>query len=100
MVPEYFVDVQDAARLHVAATILPQVQNQRIFAFAGKFSWDLIMDIMRKRDPSRKIPDNFSGGEDPNVIQPRDKAEKLLQDLGLPGFTSLEQSIANNLELL
>lgn len=98
LVAEYFVDVQDVGRIHLAATIFPHVQSQRVFAFAERFSWDTILEIMRKRDPNRKLPDNFSGGKDPNEIQPRDKAEQLLKDLGFPGWTSLEQSIANNLE--
>lgn len=95
---EYFVDVQDAARLHVAAALLPHIENQRIFAFAQRFSWDSILDIMRKRDPSRKLPADFSGGEDPNEILPREAAERLLQELGFPGWTSLEDSIHKNLE--
>lgn len=69
-----------------------------MFAFAERFSWDAILEIMRKHDPSRKLPDNFAGGEDPNVIVPRAAAEKLLQELGFPGWTSLEESIADNVE--
>jgi hypothetical protein len=95
---EYFVDVQDVGRLHVAATILSHVQSQRVFAFGGRFNWDAILEIMRKRDPSRKLPDNFSGGEDPNEIEPRPAAERLLQELGFPGWTSLEDCIAHNVE--
>ncbi len=35
---EWFVDVQDVARLHVAALINPDVKNERIFAFAYPFN--------------------------------------------------------------
>lgn len=93
---EYFVDVQDAAILHVAAVVFPHAQNQRIFAFADRFSWDAILDILRKIDPQRKFPDHFSGGTDPNKIEPRAKAEALLKAMGLPGWTSLEDSIRMN----
>ena len=35
---EYFVDVQDTGRLHVAALNDPDVQNERIIAFAAPFN--------------------------------------------------------------
>lgn len=86
------------ALLHVAGAILPHVQDQRIFAFADQFSWDKVLKIMREIDPSRNLPEDFSGGDDPNVIVPRPKAEKLLQELGRPGWTSLKESVAANVQ--
>ncbi|KAJ3545214.1 hypothetical protein NM208_g2629 [Fusarium decemcellulare] len=91
--PQYFVDVDDTGRLHVAAGIFDNVKDQRIFAFAQRFNWDIVLDILRRHDPSKTFPDNFSSGEDPNEIKPRDKAEQLLKDLGRPGWTSLEESV-------
>ncbi|OBT41210.1 hypothetical protein VE00_08096 [Pseudogymnoascus sp. WSF 3629] len=96
--PQYFIDVDDAGRLHVAAAVLPNLEDQRIFGFAGRFNWDTVLDIFRKHVPGRKFPDNFSGGEDGNEIIPRGKAEQLLRDLGRPGWTSLEESILANIE--
>ncbi|KAL7940088.1 hypothetical protein V8C42DRAFT_356483 [Trichoderma barbatum] len=95
---EYYIDVDDAGRLHVAAAVLPKVEDQRIFGFAGRFNWDTVLDIFRKHVPGRKFPDKFSGGEDGNEIIPRGKAEQLLRDLGRPGWTSLEESILANIE--
>ncbi|KAH8164928.1 hypothetical protein CIB48_g3314 [Xylaria polymorpha] len=92
---QYFVDVQDVGRLHVAAAILPNVRGQRIFAFAERYSWDSILDILRKLEPNKAFVENFSGGEDPNVIEPQSKAEQLLRDLGRTGWTHLEESIGN-----
>ncbi|KAH7247627.1 uncharacterized protein BKA55DRAFT_676928 [Fusarium redolens] len=96
--PQYFVDVDDTGRLHVAVAVLPNLEDQRIFAFAGRFNWDTVLDIFRKHVPDRKFPDNFSGGVDGNEILPRGKAEQLLRDLGRPGWTSLEESILANIE--
>ncbi|KAB5555072.1 hypothetical protein GE09DRAFT_1123420 [Coniochaeta sp. 2T2.1] len=48
---EYFIDVDDAGRLHVAAAVLP---NLRIFGFAERFNWDIVLDIFRKHMPGRK----------------------------------------------
>ena len=82
------------AHLHVAGALLPHVQDQRIFAFAGHYSWDKVLDIMRGLDPQRELPEHFSGGEDANVIVPAPKAEALLRELGRPGWTSLANTIA------
>ncbi|KAF4993441.1 hypothetical protein FDECE_13407 [Fusarium decemcellulare] len=91
---QYYVDVEDTALLHVAGAVLPHVQSQRIFAFAGRFNWDTVLDEMRALDPKRKLTAHFSDGEDPNEIVPRAKAEKLLRELGRPGWTSLKDTIA------
>ncbi|KAJ2991089.1 hypothetical protein NUW58_g2649 [Xylaria curta] len=96
MVPrQYFVDVQDIGRLHVAGAVLTKVRGQRIFGFAQRYSWDCILEILRNLEPDMVFPENFSGGEDPNEIEPRHKAEQLLRDLGQPGWTSLEESVRN-----
>lgn len=92
---EYFVDVQDVGRLHVAATVLDKVRSERIFAFAARYNWDAVLGILRKLEPRTTFPDNFSGGDDPNEIQPRYKAEGYLRDLGRPGWTTLEESVRN-----
>lgn len=91
--PEYFVDVQDVGRLHVAAAVLGGVQGQRIFAFAQRYNWDSILAILRKLEPAKTFPSNFSGGEDADEIKPRTRAEHLLRHLGRPGWTSLEESV-------
>ncbi|PNP51923.1 hypothetical protein FNYG_15864 [Fusarium nygamai] len=98
IIPQYYIDVDDTGRLHVAAAIFNNVKEQRIFGLGGRFNWNRILDIFRKNFPDRSFPENFSGGEDPNEIEPRDKAEQLLKDLGRPGWTSLEESVLANVE--
>ncbi|KAJ3544014.1 hypothetical protein NM208_g3266 [Fusarium decemcellulare] len=100
VVRDHYVNVQDTGRLHFAAAISPNVKDQRIFAVAGGFSWNSILDILRAYEPDREFSVNFSGGIDPNEILPSVKAERLLQDIGFPGWTSLEESIVNNVEQL
>ncbi|KAI0467425.1 hypothetical protein F4859DRAFT_243157 [Xylaria cf. heliscus] len=100
---QYFVDVQDVGRLHVAAAVLRDVRGCRIFAFAERYSWDTIVAVLRRLladDPARlsRLPADFSGGEDPNEIEGRPAAELLLRELGRPGWTSLEESVADAVE--
>ncbi|KAK1706923.1 NAD dependent epimerase/dehydratase [Colletotrichum acutatum] len=98
--PHYFVDVEDDAALHVAAAILPDVKNERIFAFAYPMNWDIILDILRKQNSGRKFADDFHNEEYPVTVKPIARAESLLKRLGRPGWISLEQSIATNTEHL
>ncbi|WAO95668.1 Epimerase domain-containing protein [Fusarium falciforme] len=97
---QYYVHVQDTARLHVAAAILSTVKDERIFAFAGRFSWDRVLSLLREAQPTKTFPDDFSGGDDPHEVQDRDKAEDLLRVLGRPGWTSLEESVTDNIRHL
>ncbi|KAM0492547.1 hypothetical protein ACHAP8_009902 [Fusarium lateritium] len=96
IVPQYYIDVQDTGRLHVAAAIFDHIKDRRIFGFAGRFSWDEILDILRKAAPGKEFPSNFSAGSDLNEILPRDEAEQLLQELGREGWVSLEDTILAN----
>ncbi|GIJ91135.1 hypothetical protein Asppvi_010100 [Aspergillus pseudoviridinutans] len=96
--PQYFVDVQDDALLHVAAAIHPGVQSERLFAFAKPVNGDTVLAILRKLYPSRSFPSNFQAEEDLSEIVPRKRAEALLREMGREGWTSLEESIKRNTE--
>lgn len=95
---EYYVDVQDDALLHVAAAILPEVQSERIFAFAEPINGDRILDVFRRLYPTRSFASPFQAGEDLSEIVPRQRAEDLLRKMGKDGWTGLEQSIKWNTE--
>ncbi|GFF38211.1 aldehyde reductase 2 [Aspergillus udagawae] len=96
--PQYFVDVQDDAILHVAAAIHPGVQSERVFAFAAPVNGDGVLAILRKLYPGRSFPANFQAEEDLSEIVPRKRAEALLREMGRDGWTSLEESIKRNTE--
>ncbi|KAM5347337.1 hypothetical protein ACJ41O_010342 [Fusarium nematophilum] len=91
--PQYFIDVQDVGRLHVASAILPDVKEERIFASAERFSMDKILGIFRKNFPGRKFLDDFNGGDDPNEIKLQARAEAILRNLGRQGWVPLEDSM-------
>ncbi|GJN86896.1 NAD dependent epimerase/dehydratase [Purpureocillium lilacinum] len=97
---QYFIDVQDCARLHVAATVLPGVQGERIFGFAGRFNWVDVLDILRRQNPERSFTQKVAGGWDRREIEPRARAEEMLCAMGQEGWTSLEQSVWQNTEHL
>ncbi|KAK4069195.1 hypothetical protein Trihar35433_5774 [Trichoderma harzianum] len=98
--PQYFVDVRDTARLHVAALLDPKIKEERIFAFAQEYNWTDVLDILRKLRPNRQFPLNPENeGRDYTQVAPRDKAKKILQDFfGQPDWVSLEESLAAGIE--
>ncbi len=51
---EWHVNVGDIARIHAIALLDPNVQSERLFAFAAPFTWTGVIDILRKLRPSNK----------------------------------------------
>lgn len=92
--PQYYINVQDNALVHVAALIYEDVRNERLFAFAHPYSWNDILAILRKHYPSKEFIDDMPNlGEDKSRVA-NQRAEALLKRFtGLPGWTSLEQTI-------
>lgn len=92
--PQYYINVQDNARVHVAALIYEDVKNERLFTFAHSYSWNDILAILRKLYPQKKFIEDLPNlGEDKSKVA-NQRAEALLKRFaGPPGWTSLEQSI-------
>jgi nucleoside-diphosphate-sugar epimerase len=91
--PQYFVNVQDTARVHVGALLYPDVNNERLFAWAAPYNWNDILAILRKLYPDREfIQDIPDLGRDLSKVA-NERAEELVKRFGRPGWTSLEDSI-------
>lgn len=97
---EWFVDVEDTARLHVIALLDPAVKSERLFAFAAPMNWTDVISILRKLRPYRQFPNPPENeGRDLTDIKPSKRAEQLIRDFfGRPGWTSLEESLAKGIE--
>jgi hypothetical protein len=94
---EWSVDVNDCARLHVAALINSSIENRRIFAFAEAINWTDIVAILRELRPNNeKIPDApINEGRDHSEVECRVEAEDILRNhWSLQGWTRMNQSIA------
>lgn len=94
----HYVDVEDTARLHVAAAILQDVRSERVFSIVDSFNWDQVLDILRKQNPGRQLQDNFCAGERIFTLVPKARSEELLRRMGQPQWTSLEDIVAMNTE--
>jgi nucleoside-diphosphate-sugar epimerase len=93
---QYMVDVKDVGRLHVAALVEPDVQNERLLGFSQPYNYNEVMSVLRKLGPGRNIPKNIDDeSRDLSIIDTKRSIE-LLQRMGRPGFTSMEESIKEN----
>ena len=84
------------ARLHVIALLAPEVQSQRIYAFAGPIRLHDIIAILRKLRPENKLIPNAPAdeGHDLTEVALAPKAEELLREyFGQDGWISLSASI-------
>lgn len=94
--PQWFVDVRDTAKLHVAALIDPSANGQRIFAFAAPYSWNDILAILRKQNPDREfMADKEGEGKDLSRIE-NNSAEALLKKHFGHGWVTLEESLRDS----
>ncbi|KAL1847265.1 hypothetical protein Daus18300_014000 [Diaporthe australafricana] len=94
--PQYYVNVQDTARLHVVALVNPLVRDERVFAFTGPFNFNDILGVLRKQYPDEKWDDVPDQMQDLSTIQPIKRAEWLLEEAYGFCFTGLEQSVKDN----
>lgn len=91
--PQYYINVQDNARLHVGALIYPDVQNERLYAFAYPYTWNSILAVFRKLYPDHKFIEDIAGiGNDLSHVA-NERAEEIVRRFGMPGWTSLEDSV-------
>ncbi|THZ50744.1 NAD(P)-binding protein [Aureobasidium pullulans] len=100
--PQWFVDVRDTARLHIAALIDPEIKDERIFAFAEPYNWNTILAIMRKVRPDGKVPEDLKdNSKDLSKVLPKPRAEQILKkNFGQDGFKGLEEAIKLNIQNL
>ncbi|KAK5127127.1 hypothetical protein LTR85_008487 [Meristemomyces frigidus] len=99
--PQYFVDVQDSALLHVAALILPDVRGQRIFAAESPYNIDSVLQLLRGLYPDKVFEGDVSDhGADLTVFKDAPKAVELLRRMGQHGWTDMETSVSRNCEAL
>lgn len=99
---EWYVDVEDLARLCAVGLSDPSAQSERILAFAQQMNWfdavSLLRQLRPKNTPIADVPEeNIRGRRD---FLPRGgRAEELLRTFyGLPGWTSIRDSLEKGIE--
>ncbi|KAF2138379.1 uncharacterized protein K452DRAFT_311728 [Aplosporella prunicola CBS 121167] len=98
--PQWFVDVEDVAVLHLAAAVRADVDAERIFAFSEPYTWNAVLEVLRKAYPEKKFVDDLEGLGRCLVEVPNEKGEQLLREFGREGWTGLEESVKRTVESL
>ncbi|KAF4334734.1 aldehyde reductase II [Fusarium beomiforme] len=101
----YYTDIQDAARLLVAAVALPTLVNERIFAYCHNSTWNELRHKIGRISPKGeqlvKGEDQALEGRDlSNADEPVRRAEEILREIGQPGFASEEAILRDFLDCL
>ncbi|ORY90635.1 Nadph-dependent carbonyl reductase from Sporobolomyces Salmonicolor [Leucosporidium creatinivorum] len=90
--PQYFVNAEDVALVHLGALTLPSVVSQRVWSVAEPYNWDQVLAIFRKLHPSRTFVEDFQDGHDLSQID-RSKATEVLRQLGREGWRGLSETL-------
>jgi nucleoside-diphosphate-sugar epimerase len=90
--PQYFINVSDDAKLHVAALIDPACNGERIFGFTAPQSYNHLLAVFRKLEPGRDFGVDADIGEDVTEV-PNKEAEELLRKHYGHGFVGLEETV-------
>ncbi|KAH9823771.1 GDP-mannose 4,6 dehydratase [Teratosphaeria destructans] len=93
--PQYFIDVDDTARLHVIGLVDPAANGRRLFGFAAPFNWNDMFRVFREVKPDGKWEDLEGLGRDLSTV-PNQAAEDLLRKHYGKGWTGLEESVKAN----
>ncbi|KAH7026904.1 hypothetical protein B0J12DRAFT_360306 [Macrophomina phaseolina] len=96
--PVHYVDVEDCARLHVAAGTRSDVVNERIFAFAEPCTWNRMLRVMKEKWPQRKFDDEDASEGECLAEVSNERGAGLLRDMYGKGWTSLEESVTKTLK--
>jgi hypothetical protein len=99
---EWFVNVQDTARLHIAALIDADIKSERVFAFSEPYNWNSVLAAMRKARPDSKVPEDLEdNSKDLSKVLPKARAEEILKkNFGQDKFIGLDESIRANIQNL
>jgi nucleoside-diphosphate-sugar epimerase len=94
----WYINMNDVARLHLAAAFDATVIGQRFIAAAAKFDWNELIDVVQKLAPTAKVAPRLVNpdknlGENDNAPG----AALLKKWWGQEGYVGLEQSIRKNL---
>lgn len=91
--PQYYINVDDNAAVHVAALIYKDVEGERLFTFANPYSWNTLLALLRKMYPDKSFIEDIEGlGEDKSIVA-NERAEELLKRISGHGWIGLEESL-------
>ncbi|PYI07731.1 cinnamoyl-CoA reductase [Aspergillus sclerotiicarbonarius CBS 121057] len=97
--PQWFVNVQDTARLHITGLLDREVRCERIFAFAKPFNWGDVLEVLYREgeggvggDLLRMLENEGRDLSDVGGMSRRAE-ELIVRSWGREGWVGLEESV-------
>lgn len=91
--PAWQVEVEDIAKLHLAALCFDDVRDERLFGFAHKFNYNSFLRVFMDLAPERKWPEDREGLGWPSTIVENKRSIELLRRFGAEGWVSFDESV-------
>lgn len=98
--PAFVIDVEDTARLLVAAAVKSSLTHERIFAYYKRSTWNDLRHQVRTIRPGlvRGHDQDLKGKYLADADEAIQRTKSILRDIGRPGFTSEEAMLKNFLD--
>ncbi|PSN60394.1 NAD(P)-binding protein [Corynespora cassiicola Philippines] len=94
--PAWQVDVEDVAKLHLAALCFNDVKDERLFGFAYKFNYNKFLELFRRLGPDRDWPQDKAGLGLPSTTIDNKRSIELLQRFGADGWVPFDESVCRS----
>jgi nucleoside-diphosphate-sugar epimerase len=91
--PGWQVDVEDIAKLHLAALTFSDVKSERLLGFAHKYNYNTFLETFRMLAPERKFAPDDPGQRHPSTVPNAQRSVEILKKLGRDGWVPFEESI-------
>jgi nucleoside-diphosphate-sugar epimerase len=91
--PQWQVDVEDIAKLHLAALTFPDVHNERLFGFAHRFNYNSFLEVFRNLAPGRTFAADEPTQQQSSTIVETKRSVELLRRFGGQGWVPFEESV-------
>jgi nucleoside-diphosphate-sugar epimerase len=87
------INLEDSGLIHVAALTFNDVRGERILALGDGFTFNDVIDVMRRIDPEKQVPAKIDGLEGVKSTIDSKRFRELLARLGRKELTGLEESV-------
>jgi nucleoside-diphosphate-sugar epimerase len=91
--PQWQVDVEDVAKLHLAALTFEEVNGERLFGFAFPFNYNSFLQAFRSLAPEREYPSDEPGKQQPSTLVDNRRSIALLKKFGASGWVPFDESV-------
>ncbi|KAF9692941.1 hypothetical protein EKO04_009330 [Ascochyta lentis] len=91
--PQWQVDVEDIAKLHLAALTFEDVHDERLFGFAHKLNYNSFLQTFRFLAPEQEWPADEIGRETLSTMVDNKRSVELLRRFEMDGWVPFNESV-------